>query len=183
MAPVFFRVGTEACPAGPLFEFGMAADDGEVAFVHAAGFEEFAVGADCAGAFAEEKDASGFGIETVDITEEAEVAGASPECTPQNGGGDGELKVAAGFVPVVRDEHPAGGFVNGEDGAVFVKDGNSGAIGEDDMVRTAGGGWTRHVESLRKKSGMDRNKENAGAVGRLSAFAPQLFQHWIVITG
>ena len=80
MAAVFTRIGSEAGAAGPFILRRIAADDGEVAFVHAAGFEEFAVGAKCAGAFGEEENAGGFGIEAMDVFEEADIAGARPEC-------------------------------------------------------------------------------------------------------
>ena len=149
----------------------MAADDSEIAFVHAAGFEEFAIGADCAGTFSEEEDAGGFGIETMDVTEKAEIAGTSPESATNYGGRDGELEIATGFVPVVGDEHPAGGFVDGQDGAVLVEDGKGGAVGEDNLVRVARGSWTRHRERLEAISQMSKLRLAVLLTGCF--FAPQ----------
>lgn len=68
------------------------------------------------------------------------------------------MKVATGFVPIIGHEHPAGRLVDREDGAVFVKNGDGGAIGEDDFVAVAAGVRTRHEKSLRNKLPVHTNK-------------------------
>ena len=160
VAAVFFGIRTEAGVAGPFLFFGISADDGEVAFLHAAGFEEVAPGADGAGAFGEEEDAGGFGIEAVDVFQEAEIAGTGPERAADDGRGNGELEVAAGLVPIVGNEHPARGLVDREDGTVFVEDGDGSAVGQDDLVAVLVliSGRARHGRRLEKKPRMDTNK-------------------------
>ena len=64
MASVLVWVWSKSGAAGPFILLRVAADDGEVALVHAAGFEQFAVAAKGAGTFREQEDASGFGIYT-----------------------------------------------------------------------------------------------------------------------
>ena len=93
----------------------------------------------------------------MDVFEEADISGARPERSTEDGRGDGELEVAAGFVPVVGNEHPAGGFIDGEDGTVFVEDRDGGAVGEDDCVSVAAG--TRHGERLERKLRTDTHKQ------------------------
>lgn len=122
MTTVFFGVGAEFGVAEPFVFFWTAAHDCEVTLVHAARFEKVAEGIEGALAFGEEQNAGGFGVEAVDVFQEFEITRTSPKFATENGGGDGKLKVPTGAIPRVGNEHPAGGFVDSEDGAIFVKD-------------------------------------------------------------
>ncbi|MFM1941605.1 MAG: hypothetical protein RI897_587 [Verrucomicrobiota bacterium] len=109
------RVAGQRIAASPGLRFGDAVDHCEVGLPDAAGFEEVAEGSDCADALDPEKDAGGFGIETMHVPEHFKVPGFGPEVTRFDGGGDGCGEVASRGLPSEGDEHPACRFVDGDD--------------------------------------------------------------------
>lgn len=147
---------------GPLALARDAADDGEVALVHLAGFEQHAEALGGTGAAGKEEDAGGLGVQAVDEAEEPDVAGAGPESTGADGGLDGGLEVAVGLLPGEGHEHPAAGFVDREDRAVLVKDRDAfgvPAVTEFDIGRLS------HARGETFRRGNAKRGAGQGAVG------------------
>src|SRR5687767_3688616 len=120
----------DALPADPLALWRVAVDHGEVHLFHVARFEQLAVGANCARRFPEEQHARGLGVQAVDIAQELETARTRPAVSSGYGAGVRGLTVALRALPGHRDKHPHGWFIDRNDGAIFVEDGNALAVPE-----------------------------------------------------
>ena len=91
----------------------------------------------------------------MNVFKEAQIARADPEGVTADRGGNGELQVAGGFVPVVRDKHPASRLVDGENGTVLVKDRDRGVICKFNPVRSG------HVGKLSKNAGLNKRMDRS----------------------
>ncbi len=79
MSSVFFGIGAQPGLTNPLILFRLAPNDGKVAFVHSARFEQFAEAPNRTDAFAEQQNPSGFGVEAVNVFQKSQVARTRPK--------------------------------------------------------------------------------------------------------
>ncbi len=128
------RVGGELELAVPLRLLRRAAHDHEVSLLHLPRLEQIADRIDGSAAAGHEENARRLGVEPVDVLEELDPARARPEGALGNRGDDGGVQIAIGLLPRIGHEHPAGGLVHGDDGAVLVQDGDARAVAEFDVV-------------------------------------------------
>ena len=134
-SPGLARVRSEFEPAHPVLLRGNTVRDGQVNLFHLPHFEQAAVGADRAGILCQQEHTAGVGVQAVKKADVTQVPRPRPVIARFERGHERQLQVAAGPAPRIGREQPSGRLVNGQDGAVFVKNGDDRALWQFDSVR------------------------------------------------
>src|SRR2546430_3337137 len=131
-SPDFTRTGSEFEPANPASPLRHSPHNRQVNLMHLTILEQPAVGRRGARIFHKQQNSACVGVETVNETEELQAARTRPEIAALDAGDQRQMQVAAGPVPRLRREYPAGRFVDRDDRAVLVENRDDRAVRQFD---------------------------------------------------
>ena len=109
-------------------------DDREVNLFDLATLEQLTVNRHRAGAFRKEQHACGLRIDSMNEPQKLEVARARPEIARCYRRLDRELQISSGAFPGSRHQHPADRFIDGEHGAILIKNRDDRSVAQFDVL-------------------------------------------------
>ena len=149
----------EAEAAFPFGDVGHAPDNGEINFFDLAILKQLGEGRHRAGCFHEQENARGVGIQPMNEPDKFQTARLRPEISGVDGRRERGEEVAPGALPRNGREHPALGFINGDDIPVLVEDRDAKAVGEFDVRQLS---HSRSLTGRRARAKVNRRGLNSG---------------------